>query len=466
MANTFIRFLTISVYWLFLLPCSTANAQSSFCLLPDWFFVNTNYNSQNLAIGVSDNRMEKEEAFEQAKLKALLNYNVLHNSKFSSLTTSGIGNQLDDSYSATSLEYIILSTVIKGELFIPESFEVIDSFYTQNKEAIVLIKIDKSANPKKTLSFSVNRRAGFQKENASQPFFIDELDILIADGDSVVYTSEVFKESNTISNAKVKASMNVFEFLSDIQFFKPYKNYQQPAPRALPSPLNFGLWNAYFFNLVDQICIYNSFKTDFHHKLSSNNIGNLNNEASQKSLQEYIYSLKNIQSREIKTKVKSIAIEKNQLVCYFKPAGENYEYSQNTILVLNRKDKKELKKLKGENWHLLGNQNVKNAWFEAKNKVSSSPDHLVAGVGLQANNLSSGILQSIQLAKLELSSLLGAKISALTLNNQSNQGQGLINSSKLLNITKTNRIEPFYIFYRQINKNAYQIKTVLFYPLN
>ncbi|NJO89534.1 MAG: hypothetical protein HC831_11740 [Chloroflexia bacterium] len=69
------------------------------------------------------------------------------------------------------------------------------------------------------------------------------------------------------------------------------------------------------------------------------------------------------------------------------------------------------------------------------------------------------------MAKLELSSLLGAKISALSLQDQSNEVLSSINSSKILNITKTNKIEPFYLFYRQINKNLYQIKAVLFYQL-
>jgi hypothetical protein len=466
MVNTLITFLLSLIFWITLLPSPTVLAQSSSCVLPEWFFATANYNNQHVAIGISDNKMEKEEAFEQAKINALLNYSILHKAKFSSLTTSGIGNQQNGSYSNTSLEYVVISAVIKGQIFIPEEFEVIDSFYTENKEAIVLIKMDKLVDSGRVYSYNIYRRAGFQKENSNHPFFADELDVLITSGDSIVYTSEIIKDGNQISNQKVKASMNMFEFLTDIQFFKPYQNYQQTDQRSLPSPLNFGLWNSYLFNLVDQICIYNSFKTDFHHKLSSNNTGNVNDKTTQKSIQEYIYSLKNIQAREIKTKLKNIAIEENQLFCYFSPTGENYDFKQNTISMLSKRDKKELKKLKKENWQLIGNQNVKNAWFEAKNRVSSSPDHLVAGVDIWSSNLSSGILEAIQLAKLELSSLLGAKVAALTLNDQKNNKQTFTNSSKLSNIIKTRRIEPFYLFYRKNNKNAWQVKAILFYPMN
>ena len=262
------------------------------------------------------------------------------------------------------------------------------------------------------------------------------------------------------------SNLNMFSFLADIQIFKSYKPHHEADPRALPSPLNFGLWNAYIFNLVDQVCIYNSFKTDFHYKLSSNNIGTIDDKTTKKTLQQYVYSLKNVQSRDIKIGLKNITIQNNLLYCYFKPVNEKYEFSQNTISVLNRQDRKELKKLKEENWQFVGNQNVKNAWFEAKSKISSSPNFLVTGIDIQANNLSSGLLEAIHLAKLELSSLLEAKISALTLQNQTNKNQSYTQSAKLLNITKTNKIEPFYLFYRQINPKSYQIKVVLFYKLN
>ncbi len=466
MISTLITFLTSVTFWILLLPCSITVAQSSSCQLPEWLFIKNNYNNLGIAIGISDNRMEKEDAFEQAKLRALLNYSVLHNAQFSSLITSEIGNQHNNSYSSTSMESVVLSAIINGVIIEPANIEVIDSFYTQNKEAIVLIKIDESQKLAPKYSYSINRRAGFQKENSSQPFFVDELDLLITEKDSIIYASEIFKEGNLISTPKVKASMNMFEYLTDIQFFKPYKNYSQPDPRALPMPLNFGLWNSYIFNLIDQICIYNSFKTELHHKLSQNNIGNMSNDVTKKTIQQYVYSLKNIQSRKINTKLINIAIQNNQLLCYFIPTGENYDFSQNTISVLDREDKKELKKLKSEDWKFIGTQNVKNAWFEAKDRICSSPNHLVTGIDLNANNLSSGILEAIHLAKLELSSLFGAKISALSLQERNNKEQSSINSSKLLNIAKINKIEPFYIFYRQINKNLFQIKAILFYQLN
>ncbi len=466
MINTLITFLTSVAFWGLLLPCSITSAQSSSCQLPEWVFAKTNYNNLSTAIGISDNRMEKEEAFEQAKLRALLNYSVLHNAKFSSLTTSGIGNQQDNSYSSTSMEYVVISAIVSGEIADPANIEVIDSFYTQNKEAIVLVKIDQSQKLPPKYSYSINRRAGFQKENSSLPFFADELDLLVTENDSIIYASEILKESNLITTPKVKASINMFEYLADVQFFKPYSAYSQPDPRALPSPLNFGLWNSYIFNLIDQICIYNSFNTDLHHKLSGSNVGNMSDDATKKTIQHYVYSLKNIQSREIKTSVTNMAIQNNQLFCYFAPSGETYDYSQNTISVLDREDKKELKMLKSEDWRFIGTRNVKNAWFEAKDRICSSPNHLVTGIGLNANNLSSGIIEAVQLAKLELSSLLGAKISALSLQEQNNEGQSSVYSSKLLNISKTNKIEPFYLFYRQINKNLYQIKAILFYQLN
>ncbi|NJO89533.1 MAG: hypothetical protein HC831_11735 [Chloroflexia bacterium] len=359
MINTLITFLTSFAISVVLLPYSNTSAQSSSCQLPEWLFTPSNYNTPGMAVGISDIRMEKEEAYKEAKLKALLNYSLLHNAKFSSLTTSGIGNQQDNTYSTTSLEYIVLSAIVSGEIYDPSNIEVIDSFYTQNKEAIVLIRIDESKEISPKFSFSINRRAGFQKENSSQPFFVDEIDLLITENDSIIYASEILKESNLISNSKVKASMNMFEYLADIQFFKPYNNYSQPDPRALPSPLNFGLWNSYIFNLVDQICIYNSFKTDFHHKLSGSNVGNIGNGETQKTIQQYVYSLKNIQSREIKTNLNSIATLNNQLLCYFIPESENFDFSQNTISMLEKEDKKELKKLKAEDWKFLGTQNVK-----------------------------------------------------------------------------------------------------------
>jgi len=466
MKNIGLVFFISSFLFAFLLPCSISFAQPSACQLPSWFFENSNYTNGNYAIGISDTRMDIEEAYEQAKLKALLNYSLLHKTNFSSLTTSGLGNQQDNANNATSLEYVVHSAIIKGEFSGPEEIQIVDSFYTPNKEAIVLIKINKNSENLPVYKYAIKRRAGFQRENTRLPLFADELDIIITNNDSIIYSSKIFKESNRISNQNTKTSSSIFDFMSEIQIFKPYISFQQADPRSLPSPLNFGLWNAYIFNFVDQVCIYNSFKTDFHYKLSSSNMGTMDDKSTKKTLQQYVYSLKNVQSRNIKTKLKNIAIENNQLYCYFKPAHEKYDFNQNTISVLNRQDRKELKKLKEENWQFVGTQNVKNAWFEAKNRISSSPDYLVTGIDIQSNNLSSGLLESIYLAKLELSSLLEAKISALTLQNQTDEKQSYTQSAKLLNITKTAKIEPFYMFYRQINPKAYMIKVVLFYKLN
>lgn len=446
---------------------SSLYAQGRLCEIPDWFFKTQNYNSNVLAIGISDCYLDSAEAFEQAKLNALLNHSLIHNSNLSALTTLNTGNQQDNSNEITTYEYVVNSTIIKGYISGNADIEVIDSIYTINKEAIVLVRIPET-DTLNLLEYTIKRRAGFQKENTGNPFFADEMDIEIYSKNSIVYQKSLAKSRNTIyedSKEDALESESIFFFPETKRVYQ-YKNSGNKKATALPSPLNSGLFNSFIFNLVDQICIYNSFKTDFHHKLSSSDIGKLESINRNESFQQYVYSLKNIQSRNIKTKVENICLISNQLYAYFKPGNTNHDFGQQTYS-FNRKDKKEEKKLLEEDWKYLGNYDVVNAWFGAKNGIKGqAPNVLVAGSELNSNNLNSGILAAIHLAKLELSSQLSAKINALTNSEVTNKGESHVQSAKLLNLTKTEEIKPFYLFYRQINPISYQIKALLFYEFS
>lgn len=457
-------------FLLFILTISYSTnlySQGRLCEIPDWFFNVKNYNAHNLAIGISDSQLDSAEAFKQAKLNALLNHSLLHSSNLSSLTSLNTGNQQDNSNQITTYEYVVHSTIIRG--YIPNNIriDVIDSIYTINKEAIVLIKVPET-DSLNLMKYYIKRRAGFQKENTGNPFFADEMDIEIFNKDTLVYQKFIAKSRNTIyKNCKEDAleSTSLYFFPERRQLYQ-YKNTGDKKATALPSPLNSGLFNSFIFNLVDQICIYNSFKTDFHHKLSSSDIGKMETISRMENLQQYVYSLKNIQSRNIRTKVKNICLNSNQLYAYFIPINTNHDFGQQTY-TFNKQDKIEEKKLIEEQWKFLGNYDVVNAWFGAKNGITGQlPNILVAGSEVNSNNLNSGVLAAIHLAKLELSSQLSAKINAITNSEVTNKGESHVQSAKLLNLTKTEEIKPFYLFYRQINPVSYQIKALLFYEFS
>ncbi|MDF1547821.1 MAG: hypothetical protein P1P88_08350 [Bacteroidales bacterium] len=440
-------------------------SQSSLSELPDWFFDESNYNNRSRIIGISDMNMPEDEAFEQAKNRALLNYSILHTAKFTSLNTLGLGNQLDNPGQINSTEYVLYTSIIRGNLIHSGNITCIDSFITLNKEAIVLLELNSIIKPDSNSIFEIVRNAGFQRENNSLPLFIDELGITITTQDSIKKQTFLYKEQGQIKEKESK-NKQIFDYIVDYRRYYQYKNKNNVNSKTTPMPLNKGLWNAYIFNLIDQISIYSSFKNNRLNKLSTSSLGNITDEIANETFQQYVYSLKNIYSEKFETKLETIGINENQLYLSIKSETQQATIDLNSQLKPNRKTRKELIKIQKDKWQCIGNQDIEKAWLEAKNIGSYLPNLVISTKDVRSNDLNSGFIQAIQLAKLEISSQLDAKISALNNIEQNNTNNSLVHSAKLSDISKMDQIKPYYLFYRKINPIAYQIKAVLCYQMD
>ena len=65
---------------------------------PAWIFESKYYNNTLYAVGISDPDLDSTAAFEQARLRALINYGIFNDCQYNSLTSVAIGNQQENSF--------------------------------------------------------------------------------------------------------------------------------------------------------------------------------------------------------------------------------------------------------------------------------------------------------------------------------------------------------------------------------
>lgn len=453
---------------LYLLPFSSVFAQNIETSLPNWFFKTENYNRVNMAVGISDPNADTALAIEQAKLNALINYSILHDGIFTSLTNVGMGSSQDDNRPSANLEYILYTSIIKGKLLSLSSVNVKERFFTRYNEAIVLLEINNETDTSAVIpEYTITRRAGFQKENNLFPLFADELEIAVTLNDSVILITGIENDGTKykeIKNTKKNRYYNNSLDFRTVFFYPDYTaNDDQKGLSLMTSSLNFGLWKSYIFNLINQISIFNSMDINCQYKLSTSNIGNMNKKDQVLTFQQLVYSLKNIQSTRLNNSITAISFANNQLHLAIK---SNKSIGSTTMASSpGKSDKKYLKKLQNEKWKSLDGEDIVTAWMKAKNLSSMKDDYIITEIEIQASNLQSGIIEGLQLAKLQISSMLATKIQSFGKTDIANDNQLTIKSAKLINVEKTGIIEPFFIFYSNPSPNFYHIKIMVYYDL-
>ncbi|MFN8258662.1 MAG: hypothetical protein U0W24_23435 [Bacteroidales bacterium] len=458
----------------FLICCMPAfypliDAQVHVTNVPDWFFKAENFNSNDYAVGISDPQENKTKAMNQAKIRALINYSLIHNAKSKSLTTLSMGNQFKNPTSMDNIGYIIYTNVFSGLVESPEQFEVADSFYNQNKEAIVLLKRSgKTIENPSRFSFVLTRKSAFQREHNKFPIVIDEMDYKFMKNDSVVDKFYLEKSGAKFFNTEKNRSIDFFNTNEMIRL----NTYHPPGytmgdavdNHMLPCPLSSGLWNSYISNLIDQLCIQNNFEHNLQFRLSTTNLGNLNEDRKNENLVELMYSLKNVFTSDLKFNIEKIGMANNLL--YIGLSGFNeldYRVSDNRISRKGmRNEKANLEKNK---WLVYRQPELLQAWLDSKN-LKRNAEYINSEIELQSFNLQSGIIEAVNLAKLELSSLMGSKITSVSNQSVSEGELVYLNSAKSTANNTTGKSGPCFIFYNKITNEAYNIRLVLYYKLN
>ena len=447
----------------------SALAQNRTTNLPSWLFKTENYNRIDLAIGISEPGSDTTKALEQAKLNAMLNYSLRHDATITSLTNVGMGSQQDDNKSESNLEYILFTSIIKGKLPSLSIVSVKEKFFTSYGEAVVLVEINNDLPGDSAITdYLVTRSAGFQKENNLFPMFIDELEFEVFSDDSMIYSQGIAKEGQKYFEIKPQNEKHSFFDIPDFKsaMFYPVSGGQKKDSKwpEMASPLGYGLWMAYFFNLIDQLSLYNNMDINCQYKLSSTNTGTLDKSDHSLSFQQLIYSLKNVQASELKYSIDNIYISDNHL--FMSLITGKGPSSSVGVLNPSKAEKKIIKKMLEEKWQCFGNDNLSLAWLGSKNLCSQKDSYISTEVELQASSLQSGIIEGFQLSKLQISSLLATKVQSIGKTEISNQDNLAIKSAKLINVEKTGCISPYFIFYRTLAPNIFHIRMVVLYDLN
>jgi len=418
--------------------------------------------------------MDSIAAFEQAKMRAFINYGIFNNAQYGSLTSIVIGNEQENSYDATSIETILYNSHIKGNFIIADSIQLERKIFTIYNECCVLLKNFSSKNENTSVfKYSLVRRTGFQKENNIFPVFIDELEIVAQLNDSLNITYLINRNKNRYeikSHYENKNNSKEIKFKNTYRDYSTVSEFDSEKSTTYYSSLSSGLWAAYLFELFDQISFNSILNKNKANQLITLEQGNIDKNNLLNSVNSFILSSKKLKTEALKISIEDININTNHLKIKLKQDGnptpmEAYPGSdipQN--IRMKRLDRKLQKKLIKENWSAFGYSDVKTAHFKLKS--FEVRDEFISGSAvLETQNLGNGILKGMQISRTEIENQLKSKINSLNQIELEDNSDLSVQTSKTLIGEQTKRIEPYFIFFRKINKSYYQLKVILFYKI-
>ena len=464
----------ISIFLLIqLIQFSTLFSQSPETI-PAWVFSIKYYNNDQYAVGISDPDMDSVAAFEQAKMRALINYGIFNTCQYGSLTSVAIGNEQENTYDATTIETILYSSLLKGNFRVSDSIHVEKKEFTKYNECCVLLKKSSSKNEQKSVfQYSLVRRTGFQKENNIFPVFIDELEIVAWLNDSLKMTYIINRKDDKY---EIKSKFGYKNNLRKISLKNSYRNYsfvsesESEKSTTYYSSLSTGLWAAYLFELFDQISFSSILNKNEANQLITLEQANINRENEFNSLNKFISSSKILETKPLKVPIDKINVQANYLKIKLKQndnqsSVEQYsttDFFQNVRL--NRSDRKRQKKLIKEEWIVLGFTNIENAYSKLK-YFENNDEYINSSAILETRNIGNGILKGIQIARTGIENQLKSKIKTLNKIEIEDNSNLSVQTSKTLIGEEIEKIEPYFIFLRKMNENYYQLNIVLFYKI-
>ncbi|MEN8119223.1 MAG: hypothetical protein ABFS35_02705 [Bacteroidota bacterium] len=443
-------------------------------MIPAWVFDIKNYNNDQFAVGISDPDMDSITAFEQAKMRALINYGIFNNGQYGSLTSIAIGNEQENIYDATSIETILYSSLIKGNFKVSDSIQIEKKEFTKYNECCVLLKkCSSKIEQTSVFQYSLVRRTGFQKENNIFPVFIDELEFVVELNDSLKFTYFINRKNDKYD---IRSNLGDTNNLKEISIKNIYRNYSSTSDSEKEnnttyySKLSSGLWSAYMFELFDQISFNSILNKNKANQLITLEQGNINNKNIFSSLNELIFSSKKHETEPLKVQLDKINVQANYLKIKFKENGNqpavgqvsNTNISQN--IKLSRSDRKNQKKLIKEKWIALGFSDIKNAYSKLK-YFENKEEYINSSAILETRNLGNGILKGLQIARTGIENQLKSKIKTMNKIEIEDNSNLSVQTSKTFISEKTEKIEPYFIFLRKINNSFYKLNIILFYKI-
>jgi len=229
--------------------------------LPDWFFPVIQNTTPVEIIGVSDPDMEWEKAKNQAELRALAFYAIIHSSTVSNITDDytnlheGAGYAL---YSTKFQDFVLTKAKIVCDL---SAIEVVDTFFTKYNEAIVKIRINnnfQSLSAKDTIYATGEHLQVFVERNYKRDK-LEFYNLIInrkGDTDSCSLSCQYhYKQAYNGYDIISKFGKDTIDFKARTYSYRTDLEFTADSSDAAFKffRLDKGLWNAYFTGVLTNI---------------------------------------------------------------------------------------------------------------------------------------------------------------------------------------------------------------------
>ena len=232
--------------------------------LPDWVFKPVEFGNPIRIVGFSDPNMDKEEAFEQAVLRAKAMFALLNYSTISNITDDYTNLYESGKYSLYSTKFQDFSISKTTIPYNNSGITLIDTFYTKYNEGLVLIEFNYDTDSEKNVDtlevkgehMQVFIERNFRKEKIE--FFNFFIKDNLANNDSVdlisQYNYKVVNRRYDISSVYGKKIIEfeerTYNYRTDLEFVKDSSDSEFNNFR-----LTRGLWNAYISGVLSNITI-------------------------------------------------------------------------------------------------------------------------------------------------------------------------------------------------------------------
>ncbi len=232
--------------------------------LPDWVFNPVDFSNPMRVVGFSDPNMEKEEAFEQAVLRAKAMFAMMNYSTISNITDDYTNLHESGKYSLYSTKFQDFSLTKATVAYDNSAIVLVDTFYTKYNEGIVLIEFDYVSSSESNLDtlevkgehLQVFMERNFRKEKIE--FFNFFVKDNLSSNDSVDLISQYnykvvnrgFDISSIYGDKTIEFEERTYNYRSELDFVKDSTDSELNAFR-----LTRGLWNGYVSGILSNATV-------------------------------------------------------------------------------------------------------------------------------------------------------------------------------------------------------------------
>lgn len=227
--------------------------------LPDWVFNPVDFSNSVRVVGFSDPNMIKEEAFQQAILRAKAMYALLKLSSTSNITDDYTNLKESGTYALYATKFQDFSLAKANLAYCDSAISLVDTFFTKYNEGIVLVEFNQKLNPEekkdtirvKGEHLQVFIEKNFRKEKIEFFNFSVQDDLERNDSCNMItqYNYKVvnrgFDISSIYGNKIIDFEERTYNYRTELEFERD----------SVDSELNFfrlnkGLWNAYVTGIL------------------------------------------------------------------------------------------------------------------------------------------------------------------------------------------------------------------------